>query len=90
MGQAHVARNGGLRMAAAVLATVLAVRAEVVVTGWEADDGLDLDEWGLPAFYERKIKVQHLSPAFGRYEGGLLVNVTGKGPRGRRAGGPHA
>ena len=51
----------------------------VVLYGWDADAREDQDEWGMPAFRERHIKVQRLSPAFGRHAGGLLVNVTGKG-----------
>ena len=45
----------------------------------DAWPGAETDDFGLPAFRERKIKVQHLSPSFGRDAGGLLVNVTGKG-----------
>ena len=51
----------------------------VELYGWDADAREDQDEWGMPAFRERHIKVQRLSPAFGRHAGGLLVNVTGKG-----------
>ena len=51
----------------------------VVLYGWDADAREDQDEWGMPAFRERHIKVQRLSPAFGRHAGGLLVDVTGKG-----------
>ena len=29
--------------------------------------------------YTRRIKVQHLAPFVGRHNGGLLINVTGKG-----------
>ena len=47
--------------------------------GWDADAREEQDEWGMPAFRERHIKVQHLSPSFGRHAGGLLVNITGKG-----------
>ena len=32
-----------------------------------------------PQFRERAVKVYHLSPDLGRLDGGLLVNVTGKG-----------
>lgn len=51
----------------------------LVLYGWDADAREEQDEWGMPAFRERHIKVQRLSPAFGRHAGGLLVNVTGKG-----------
>ena len=51
----------------------------VVLYGWDADAREEQDEWGMPAFRERHIKVQRLSPAFGRHAGGLLVDVTGKG-----------
>ena len=47
--------------------------------GWDADAREEQDEWGMPAFRERHIKVQRLSPSFGRHAGGLLVNITGKG-----------
>ena len=70
--------------AGAVLATASVVGADEydgqnIVYGWDADAQEDQDEWGLPAFRDRKIKVQRLSPAFGRYAGGLLVDVIGKG-----------
>ena len=51
----------------------------LVVYGWDSDALEEQDEWGLPAFRERHIKVHHLSPSFGRNAGGLLVNATGKG-----------
>lgn len=69
---------------AAVLVAALSGRAqedEVALYYSEPDawPGEDTDDFGLRAFRERKIKVQQLSPSFGRNAGGLLVNVTGKG-----------
>ena len=70
--------------AGALLLAGLLARAQedddgLVVYGWDADALEEQDEWGLPAFRERHIKVHHLSPSFGRNAGGLLVNATGKG-----------
>ena len=40
--------------------------------------GDQADRWPAPT-QTKRIKVQHLSPFVGRHNGGLLVNVTGKG-----------
>jgi hypothetical protein len=47
--------------------------------GWPTLLALMVHAWTIIGAGGRRIKVQHLSPFLGRHNGGLLVNVTGKG-----------